>query len=443
MQKRLELLVTSGEMKGRRFAVRPGGLRLGRSSMNDIHVPDEELSRNHCLFEPSGEIGLRVTDLASANGTYVNDHPVGNTPVELDIGDIVRVGQLTLQVVGRVAEERPSSDRGVDLGLGTSADSEPAELTASDGEGASASRRFVLWPIAAGAIALAAIGLLLMPQEQAAEAPVPLKPENDAEVAEELREMSYEKVEATGNRIFRYAMKFAADGTLSVSVDDVPGENRHVRKAVPLKPGAVDELKSILAFSKLQDIDREYFGAEPDPPALESWSLKAVYASRVRTIRIVNTPGPEAFRTIREKLEAFTKNELGVWAIQYSREKLVELAQESFRLGEGKWEDREVNYANLSASISAYRESMFYLETVDPKPDFAPAVREGLDRSTAELKKRYADQRFRADRAINLKQWEEAQRELQILLEMVPDRADDRNREASAKLVDVEKRIKK
>ena len=55
---------------------------------------------------------------------------------------------------------------------------------------------------------------------------------------------------------------------------------------------------------------------------------------------------------------------------------------------------------------------------------------------------RYANQRFLADRAINLRQWETAQRELSVLLELVPDRADDRNREAAAKLIDVEKRLK-
>ena len=70
--KRPELLITNGAFADRRFVVGEAGLRLGRSSSNDIHIPDEELSRNHCLFEPSGEDGIRVTDLASANGTEVN-----------------------------------------------------------------------------------------------------------------------------------------------------------------------------------------------------------------------------------------------------------------------------------------------------------------------------------------------------------------------------------
>ena len=46
MVQRPELEIASGALAGKRFAVPPGGLRLGRSSSNDICIPDEELSRN-------------------------------------------------------------------------------------------------------------------------------------------------------------------------------------------------------------------------------------------------------------------------------------------------------------------------------------------------------------------------------------------------------------
>ena len=90
--KRLELLVENGELAGRRFAVTEMGVRLGRSSSNDIHVPDEELIRNHCLFEQSGESGIRVTDLASANGTCVNGVQLGSEMRELVEGDEITAG---------------------------------------------------------------------------------------------------------------------------------------------------------------------------------------------------------------------------------------------------------------------------------------------------------------------------------------------------------------
>ena len=65
------------------------------------------------------------------------------------------------------------------------------------------------------------------------------------------------------------------------------------------------------------------------------------------------------------------------------------------------------------------------------------------DEVAAELEKRYRDQRFLADRAINLGDWATAQRELRVLCDLVPDAKDPRHAEASAKLLDVEGRIKK
>ena len=205
---------------------------------------------------------------------------------------------------------------------------------------------------------------------------------------------------------------------------------------------ATNELNRILSREALRGVDREYVGPEPDDGALESRVLKVVYTTSVRRIRVINAELPEVFRTICEKLEAFSNNELGIHAIQYSREKLVKLAEEEIAVGKAKWEDREVQYGNLFGSAKAYQEAIYYLETVDPKPPCIQEARDGLKSATEELERRYGDQRFAVDRAIKLADWETARRELSILLEMIPDRKDDRNREASAKLVDVEKRLK-
>ena len=145
---------------------------------------------------------------------------------------------------------------------------------------------------------------------------------------------------------------------------------------------------------------------------------------------------------MREKLEAFTKNELGVWAIQCSRAQLEDMAAESAETGRMEWEDRDVEYGNLDASVRAYREAVSYLDTVNPKPPEYAQYRDAMERSLKELDRRYADQRFKADRALNLSDWETARAELRVLCQMVPDRDDDRYREAAAKLVDVEQRIK-
>ena len=65
-------LIVVGDQKGKVYPVAGSCVRLGRSSSNDIKILDEELSRNHCLFELKGDSLLTVTDLASANGTYLN-----------------------------------------------------------------------------------------------------------------------------------------------------------------------------------------------------------------------------------------------------------------------------------------------------------------------------------------------------------------------------------
>lgn len=430
MAKRLELIIANGALAGRRFSVKDGGLRLGRSSSNDIHVMDEELSRNHCLFEKTGDDGLRVTDLASANGTVLNGKTLGSDPEDLKAGDVIEVGSTRIQIVVEGEEPRTASES-VDLGFGPS-------VTTKSTVPALRSRSplsWALWGVAA-VLAAAAAYLLVIPPPPP---PPPSEPPEDPTVVE----FSYEKVEANAEGIFRYELMLSRDDVLRVAIDDVPKEDRHLTKSLPLGEAAMKAVNEILAFKVVKEIDREYAGPEPDQPSLSSLSLKVVYATRARMIRIVNTPEPEAFRAIREKLEAFSKNELGVWAIQYSRDKLIRLAEEAVTLGKAKYEERDVNYGNLAASVAAFREAIFYLETVNPKPACDKEAREGHDVAVKELDRRYADQRFVADRACNLGQWETARRELGILLEMVPDRADDRNREATAKLLDVEKRIQK
>ena len=422
---KLELQIANGEFAGQRYAVGPGGLRLGRSSSNDIHINDEELSRNHCFFEAEGETGLRVTDLASANGTVLNGRMIGGDPEALHVGDRIEVGRTVITVVG----DEASPPSAIDLGLGAP--------EAPKGRGRRKPAASVLWIVAIAAL-LSAIGVVLFVPR--GEEQTPAKPV--VEEAPVVRELFYEKVEADSGRIFRYALRLSDAGVLSVSVDDVPKNDRSFTKSEPLEEKARAELNDILAFDRLREIDREYTGPEPDPPALVSFELRVVYSTRARTIRVVNTQEPEAFRAVREKLEAFSKNQLGVWAIQYSREKLVALAEESVEVGRAKWEDRDVNHGNLFAAVTAYREALFYLETVNPKPECAALAREGLAKAKEELDRRYADQRFVVDKALNQGRWEEARRELGVLLEMVPDRNDDRYREASAKMVDVERRMK-
>lgn len=425
MAKRPDLVVMTGELSGRHFVVGETALRLGRSSSNDIHPADEELSRNHCLFEIVGESGLKITDLASANGTYVNGELLGAESRELKEGDEIEVGNTRIKV------GEPTK---VDLGLSAPAENE--EKASEDAKKRPAALG-LLWLVAI-LVAAVAIGVILLTPAPTAEVVQNVRVEEPT-----IREVSYEKVRADSNGIFRFALSAVAGGRLSVKIDDTTN-NRHAEpKAKELTEDGLEELGRILEYRAVSALDPEYSGLGRDASELESYVLKVVYTTGIKKIAVINTQEPDEFAVIRGKLEAFSKSELGVWAIAYSRDRLIELAEEAVRLGDTKWDDRDVNHGNLAAAIVAYREAEFYLETVEPKPECAIKAKDGLTRATTELDKRYTDQRFLADRALNLAQWETARDELKILLEMVPDRKDARNRDASQKLVSAENNLNK
>ena len=441
----------SGPMSGTRFEVGPGGVRLGRSSSNDVHIPDEELSRNHCLFEQSGEAGIRITDLASANGTFVNGEQLGSDSRELKGGDEIEVGSTKISVVGEEPAVAPRAAgvkvaATIDLGLGSApagaAKGEPASRKPSKTQGGRQRTMIanVLWVVAALTVAVAIAVVLCAPRESEK----PVTPVVEEKPEQKLVSLRYEKVEADSARVFSYRMEIDGSGFLRVAFDDVPGENRHVDKKAKLSDKAKKRILEILEKPGFAALEDEYVGSSVEAEnALKSFRIRVVRWNSIKDVLVENTQEPDAFREVRESLEAFSRNELGIWAIQYSKEKLIELSEESTKVGDTKWEDREVEYGNLSAAVKAYKDALFYLETINPKPDSYAEIKEKLARTEEELKQRYEDQRFLADKAMNLGDWEAAQNELKILCELVPDRDDPRHAEANARLVDVENRMKK
>ena len=334
----------------------------------------------------------------------------------------------------------------VDLGLGA-ASAEPAQGGVASHKQSKAQGGHqrtmianVLWVVAALTVAVAIAVVLCAPRESEK----PVAPVVEEKTEQKLVSLRYEKVEADVTRVFSYRMEIDGSGILRVAFDDVPGENRHVDKKTKLSDKAKKRILEILEKPGFAALDDEYVGSSvEDENALKSFRIRVVRWNSIKDVLVENTQEPDAFREVREALETFSRNELGIWAIQYSKEKLIELSDESAKVGDAKWEDREVEYGNLSTAIKAYKDALFYLETINPKPDGYAEIKEKLARTEAELKQRYEDQRFRADKAMNLGDWETAQNELKILCELVPERDDPRHAEANARLVDVENRMKK
>ena len=84
-----------GELPETRFVVSPGGLKIGRTAPADIIVAGSGVSRAHCLVELAGD-QLRVMDLNSTNGTYIDNERIGGAAV-LAVGSILRVGNVSFE----------------------------------------------------------------------------------------------------------------------------------------------------------------------------------------------------------------------------------------------------------------------------------------------------------------------------------------------------------
>ena len=429
-----ELLVTAGVLKGRRFSVPEAGLRLGRSSSCEMSVSDPALSRNHCLFEVR-EGSLWVTDLASANGTLVNGDELGDESRRLEPGDMILAGDTEIKVVPAGSSETDTAT--LDLGLGGGeAEAVPEEEAVRPNV-----MRLVLWAAAGAAVLVAAYMIVGAPPP---EEPPPSPPA----VAEEplnsgkLVGVAFEKVQASPEGICRFELSYGADGALSAVIDDLPAANRHVEKSVRLTADKVERLDRMLKDSALYALAPSYTGAALRQGEMKSIRLKVVRMTGVFGTHVENVPEPEALRTAREQLEAFAKNELGIWGIDKSVDELKSMSAEARRTGDAKWDERDVQHGNLAQAIVAYDEAVMLLETVNPKPDGYDALVQRIREAKAELDRRYREQCFRADKAINLRDWATALAELRTLCDLVPDDRDPRHAEANAKLLDVEARQK-
>lgn len=426
------LTIEVGADRGRRFVVPATGARLGRSSQNEFAVTDPLLSRHHCRFELR-EGALWVVDLASANQTRVNNQPITSSP--LKPGDALQVGDTVLRVAAGGDFARPTSAAApgtapvIDLGLGPA--SGPSSTQTRN------PLRPLLWTVGGVAVLLLGANFILTAARNRPTIETrPVRPVEDHSL-----QIAYEKVEASTGNVFRYEMTLSPDNVLAVRIDDL-AQNRHVRKEKNVDPALVAELARAIESSGFFLLDPVYQATSLRPDEMNAWDITVIVGRNARRCRVANRSEPERFRAVRERIETFGKNELGIWAIQFSADKLTELARDALQVARKNCDERDIRYGNLAAGIQGYREAEFYLDTVDPKPEFYAEIVSGLEQARKELDNRYEQQRFRADRAINLQDWSAAAQELRVLCELIPDRADDRHKEATRKLLDVETRLR-
>lgn len=98
---RLVLVCTKGPCAGQEFDVPPEGGIVGRKGT--VKIPDEYLSRKHfAFFRDEADGALRIRDLGSSNGTFLNTLPARDTRVQH--GDQIRAGYSEFRLEKRPIE---------------------------------------------------------------------------------------------------------------------------------------------------------------------------------------------------------------------------------------------------------------------------------------------------------------------------------------------------
>ena len=94
---RYALIVEDGPRAGLTYVLGDGETVAGRSDDVDIFLGDVTVSRHHARFTVD-ESGLRVEDLGSTNGIYINMSRLDSSP--LQEGDRLIIGKFHLVVAG-------------------------------------------------------------------------------------------------------------------------------------------------------------------------------------------------------------------------------------------------------------------------------------------------------------------------------------------------------
>lgn len=446
------LVIEAGVLKGKVFDVKSEGTSIGRSSKNNLPIPDGQLSRHHCRIYFLGDEPW-ISDLATLNGTLVNDKTISEA-VKLNVGDTVSIGDTIFRFLDEtdvispdanhatvpkpnptpgVATINSSADK-IDLGF--------SGIEAAGDEQASASmKKTFKWAVAAFlaiCVAAVAIKVLIRDSKDINVGVTVIK-----EPAKRTLAIRYTKLEGNDQNVFRYELNLTSDGSLTVSIDDL-SQGRHVNK-VSEKPVDEELQREIIRKferSGFYTFDDLYEGI-PRANTWNTYKLTATIDGIAKTVSVRNRIEPAAFKALREEIETFGRTELGLWAIEFSREKLLELARESQLVAQRLYDEREITRDNLFNAIRSFKSCISYLETLEPKPEFYDDAVNSLSAAQVDLETIYKEKNWQADHAINTKNWDSAAQILRELMEIIPDRTDSRNRDTERRLLDVESRIQK
>jgi pSer/pThr/pTyr-binding forkhead associated (FHA) protein len=98
------LVMFRGEGERRSFSLPRDVTVMGRREDCDLRIPLGEVSRKHCRLIADGD-ALKIEDLGSSNGTFVNGQRIQGSPV--NPGDVIQIGPVmfVVQIDGAPTDE--------------------------------------------------------------------------------------------------------------------------------------------------------------------------------------------------------------------------------------------------------------------------------------------------------------------------------------------------
>lgn len=455
----MKFYITTGRKKGTAFELGEGEISIGRKRENNIVLDDESISGRHArIFKEGGQI--LIEDCDSVNGIELNGKPVKKAA--LKEGDVLSVGMTEISVgKGDAGQKTAVAPPAIDRAEKEEAEAEVEEKgyegrkfirppkgnrekeKKEEGSGDfSPARDFsrvkiVVAAVLALAVAASAIYVFLCP-------PVKKRPGNSAiipstkDLAKSIFRLRYEKVQADARNIFRYELRIE-NGALTITSDDLKKE-RSVRKDKPLDSVTILRIRDMI-------LEQQFFTL---PPLIEGKSsgvwdshvLQVTASGQAQTVKVLNREPPENFRRICTQLEEFGVAETNIYGGSMSSDELKKKAQDSFQRGRTLYDQKSVKAENLFNAIKAFDEAIWYLDSVDPKPELYKNAIQGKQAAADALNEQIKDHQFLAQRAKQLKDWRTMALQYRQLLEKLPDENDKRYKDAQVGLLDAERSLR-
>jgi diguanylate cyclase (GGDEF)-like protein len=104
------LVLYSGAEPGQRFALPEGTLSMGRAPDCQVLLDNPAISRRHAELQVQGA-EVRLRDLGSVNGSWVNEQRLRENTVLLADGDMLRLGEVVLKFFQRESIDALLHDR--------------------------------------------------------------------------------------------------------------------------------------------------------------------------------------------------------------------------------------------------------------------------------------------------------------------------------------------